>query len=409
MASRRWFVSFVLLAVCRGERLSARLHGDAIFDVKSVVSEVDRAARFLEVHGSWPDPNWVKREQPSYTKAMALREARAMELTSSQDRWDAWMHLAQARLLSNFTEKQYEVVRAPQHVYAKLIEHFRSNANKTRRETNEDALSGVYGPNPADFVEQEALNYWVLDELKPLHEAWAGVELEATSVYGVRIYRDGATLVDHLDVPETHVISSILHIDSSLLEPFPIEIQDASGAYAGVDLKPGQMMFYESAKCYHRRSKPMRGSYYGSVFLHYRPKNWTFGRDQIRHAVPPFWGDGLEREAVVEAPFSADVESHVTFRLVGDGAVQLVWLPADGTAPVRLAALDVGDREAAVHTFVGHRFGAMLIMPADDKRVATETLVATFTVDSAAHIFTVDASLRAATSADGTTPRRTEL
>jgi hypothetical protein len=44
----------------------------------------------------------------------------------------------------------------------------------------------------------------------PLHEAWAGIELEPTSVYGVRVYQNGSTLVDHLDVLETHVISSIL-------------------------------------------------------------------------------------------------------------------------------------------------------------------------------------------------------
>ena len=41
-------------------------------------------------------------------------------------------------------------------------------------------------------------------------QAWAGVELEPTSVYGVRVYQNGSTLVDHLDVLETHVISSIL-------------------------------------------------------------------------------------------------------------------------------------------------------------------------------------------------------
>ena len=36
--------------------------------------------------------------------------------------------------------------------------------------------------------------------------------------------QDGATLMDHLDVLETHVISGILHIDSSKDGPYPIQV-----------------------------------------------------------------------------------------------------------------------------------------------------------------------------------------
>jgi hypothetical protein len=68
---------------------------------------------------------------------------------------------------------------------------------------------------------------------------WAGVELEPTSVYGVRIYRNGSTLRDHLDVLETHVISGILHVASDLDSPYPIQIEDGFGKLASADLKPG--------------------------------------------------------------------------------------------------------------------------------------------------------------------------
>lgn len=101
------------------------------------------------------------------------------------------------------------------------------------------ALSGVEGPKRAGFFPQEELNYQVLHELTPMFSEWAGVPLEPTSVYGVRIYRDGSTLRDHLDVLESHVISGILHIDSDLDEPFPIQIEGSDGKLASVDLKPG--------------------------------------------------------------------------------------------------------------------------------------------------------------------------
>lgn len=52
---------------------------------------------------------------------------------------------------------------------------------------------------------------------------------------------------------------------------FPIPLQ--------VNMEPGDMVMYESAKQYHARLTPMRGRHYGSVFIHYFPAvdnwNWT--------------------------------------------------------------------------------------------------------------------------------------
>ena len=354
-----------LLVRSDDDRLARRIHGDKIFDTKSYVDERDRVAEFHRRYGQkWPPPKLTSKELPSYTEAMVHREAEIMLLQDSQARWDAWMFLAQARLMHNFTVPQWEVVQAPPEIYAKLLKNVRDHLANPRREREDDATahSGVEGPNEPDFIDQERLNYEVLDALKPLHEAWCQCELEPTSVYGVRLYREGATLVDHLDVPETHVISSILHIDSKLDAPYPIEIQDVTGDYAAVDLKPGEMMFYESAKCFHRRSIPMKGDYYGSVFLHYRPKNWTFNRVDIRVAIPPHWGEGLGRRSVAvgEDGTVEDTSIVVEFAL-GRGApagvsVELAWAGPDGLAPV--TTLSSESQDARLGTHVGHRFVA---------------------------------------------------
>ena len=38
-----------------------------------------------------------------------------------------------------------------------------------------------------------------------------------------------------------------------------------------MDLKPGQLLLYESAKCTHGRPRTFRGHWYTSLFIHYRP------------------------------------------------------------------------------------------------------------------------------------------
>ena len=61
-----------------------------------------------------------------------------------------------------------------------------------------------------------------------------------------------------------------------------------------VILTSGDMLFYESSKCFHGRPHRFKGSWYSSVFVHYYPK---FGWKETDHdlekhyAVPPIWND----------------------------------------------------------------------------------------------------------------------
>ena len=76
----------------------------------------------------------------------------------------------------------------------------------------------------------------------------------------------------HIDKPNTHVISSILHIDhSDDSEPWPLVIEDFQGKTNEVYLESGDLLFYESSKCFHGRPKKFNGSWYTSVFSHYYP------------------------------------------------------------------------------------------------------------------------------------------
>ncbi len=39
------------------------------------------------------------------------------------------------------------------------------------------------------------------------------------------------------------------------------------------------MFLFEAAKCMHGRRNMLKGEYYGSLFLHYKPVNWNYTID----------------------------------------------------------------------------------------------------------------------------------
>jgi hypothetical protein len=62
-----------------------------------------------------------------------------------------------------------------------------------------DIKNSIYGPTSPLFLDLGHTASWVSDELRPLHEAWAGVGLESSGAYGVRLYRENASMVMHVD------------------------------------------------------------------------------------------------------------------------------------------------------------------------------------------------------------------
>ena len=112
----------------------------------------------------------------------------------------------------------------------------------------------------------------VFETLGPLAEAWSGLKLNPTSIYGIRRYRNMSTLLAHVDQTRTHVISAIINVDQEVEEDWPLFIQDNSGEDHEVILRPGEMIWYESARLIHGRQRPMRGHHYDNVFVHFKPR-----------------------------------------------------------------------------------------------------------------------------------------
>jgi len=328
------------------------------YDNAAPMEEAQRQRLFHERHGAWPDPKWLANERAGYSRRMAERTAEVMAIKDSQQRWDAWMFLAQARVVPRFTENLFEVVRVPEAVYARMHKRLHETLHTAGPELPEDPGKAWRGD--VEFIQLREFNYGVQLELLPIFSEWAGVPVEDTVNNGARVYREGSTLIDHLDNMDLNVISGILHIDSSLDEPFPLQIEDADGVLATVDLKPGEMLLYESAKCFHQRRVPMKGRYYASVFLHYRPVGWNMTRvDNAMPAIPPWWNHG----ASAPAETSQGTPIRVTFHNTHTRDVELNWVAPgkkeDGAPEMEAIAIIPAGGSSVQHTWEGHSFIAV--------------------------------------------------
>ena len=75
-----------------------------------------------------------------------------------------------------------------------------------------------------------------------------------------------------------------------MTEEWPLFILDNDGAAERVLLRPGEMVWYESARAVHGRPQLFNGEYFDNLFVHYRPAGlWysePFQLDRDPLAVP---------------------------------------------------------------------------------------------------------------------------
>ncbi len=176
----------------------------------------------------------------------------------------------------------FEKVRLPEEVYELMRETLERNAPRFVPEQeihyiktdDTRAASSLY-------YEEHAVNQRVLEALRPMHEAWSGMELVGTACYGIRIYQRGSYLYNHVDRLATHVVSGTICVDSDLEEPWPLYIEDSEGRPHEVAIEPGEMVFFEGSRLKHGRPWPMKGEYYASMFVHYAPPDWDLSQEDV--------------------------------------------------------------------------------------------------------------------------------
>lgn len=260
--------------------------------------ESERVAEYRKRNYTWPATHYVP-DTEGWKRLYQSRFAQVAEIEDREKRYEGFLQTVQSAFRApNFTEHGFGLARAPDDLMEELQRGIQNGLSTARQEKDVEVIDA---PEQPLFIDRPDLTKRVLQELRGYVEAWSGIELTPHQAYGFRLYQNDSALFMHVDRSNTHVISFILHIDSSDdAEPWPIFIEDFHGRLHEVVLTPGDMLFYESSKCFHGRPRRFRGSWYTSVFVHYFPAN--VGWEKIDHkleanyAVPPEWSREAPKE-----------------------------------------------------------------------------------------------------------------
>lgn len=251
--------------------------------------EPERIVEYHKRNYTWPIQKYVP-DTPGWRKLMDERFEQIAHLKTSGARYEAYYQTVRSSFLApNFTEYGFGLARCPDELLQALRQGIQDGLPHVRLEVQQEVITG---PVPW-MIDRPDLTKRVLNELHGYAEEWVGMELTAHQAYGFRLYRNESNLYMHVDRMQTHIVSFILHIDSSDdAEPWPIFIEDFEGRTHEVILTPGDILFYESSKCFHGRPRKFKGSWYTSIFVHYYPKHGWSDTDHSlegHYAVPPIW------------------------------------------------------------------------------------------------------------------------
>jgi len=115
------------------------------------------------------------------------------------------------------------------------------------------------------------------NEMSEILQWWTNRRLKPTSTFGVRVYRRGSTLLNHVDRKDSHIVSAVLQVaqDVDEDEGWPLEVLSGTKDCYEVYLQPGQMVLYEGARFKHGRPMVFRGDEFANLFVHYAPVGWA--------------------------------------------------------------------------------------------------------------------------------------
>ena len=116
----------------------------------------------------------------------------------------------------------------------------------------------------------------IVRELRDILQWWTGLRLKHTSTFGIRVYRRGSMLIDHVDRMDTHLASAVIQVDQKVDENggWPLELLLANGTVAEVYTQPGEVILYEGAWLRHGRPMRFRGDEFANLFSHFSPLDW---------------------------------------------------------------------------------------------------------------------------------------
>mmetsp|Transcript_20580 Transcript_20580/g.23857 ORF Transcript_20580/g.23857 Transcript_20580/m.23857 type:complete len:473 (-) Transcript_20580:131-1549(-) len=199
-------------------------------------------------------------------------------LQTEQDRVE--MSKRQPASMQNYTDIGFKKIRVPDKLWSLLSDFCEKNKDKKSFEVwNKGNTYVNHWAAPTFMVSVENsslrgggsnLKQDIWDAARDTLEDWTGEELTQCSLYGIRVYTEGAVLAPHVDRLPL-VSSAIVNIAQDVDEPWPIEVYGHDGRAYNVTMEPGDMVLYESRSLIHGRPFALKGKYFANVFIHFEP------------------------------------------------------------------------------------------------------------------------------------------
>jgi prolyl 4-hydroxylase len=121
----------------------------------------------------------------------------------------------------------------------------------------------------------------IWDAAKSTISEWTNQELTEVSLYGIRVYTEGAMLNTHVDRLPL-VSSAILNVAQDVDEPWPLEVIGRDGKAYNVTMEPGDMILYESHSILHGRPFPLKGRFMANLFVHFEPNGHSLRHHNLQ-------------------------------------------------------------------------------------------------------------------------------
>ena len=115
-------------------------------------------------------------------------------------------------------------------------------------------------------------------------EDWTGEDLTPSSIYGIRVYKENAVMLPHVDRLPL-VASAMINIAQDVDEDWPLEIYDHDGMAHNITLHPGDMLLFESHSAIHGRPFPLKGRFYAMLFIHFEPTGHSLQHTNIEQVI----------------------------------------------------------------------------------------------------------------------------
>jgi len=192
------------------------------------------------------------------------------------------MNVRQPQSMVNYTDLGFKKLRAPEGLMEVLYEFWDKNKDKKSPEGWAPGNCYVnHWENMSYMASVEdrrlegggaELKQMIWDAAEGIVQEWTNHEkMKTSSLYGIRVYEEGAILATHVDRLPL-VSSAIINVDQDVDEPWPLEVIGHDGKAYNVTMEPGDMVLYESHSILHGRPFPLKGRFFANVFIHFAPE-----------------------------------------------------------------------------------------------------------------------------------------